>query len=502
MPYVMRYETWTTLTELKLRIRSKYLRAVDKALKQYHQAPGQQNLAKLQIALEHWKESKGYDLIGATPKWRLDARNGKKAIETLDMQVFGVPAGSARGVLEDLAELPFYGIEAWAGDHKARKAMKKAREQALAEMFAGKKVVVKKGMMGYALYKIRDHMKDAKSEIAAAPKQAAKAGAEAAATPLMDEVQKQAMNLLKDAAAQFPEVAQEIVKDVLDAVPTFVTDLALSMAPYLSLAKSGGQAIYNAGQAARSEYQWLKVDDRIDGFDQGDPFAAVEAVKRLIERKRNQYARVAGIYAADTGARAVGTVLDAAAHGAPAGHLLIGIPAAIAKTCALLTLYIFIVGRDYWEKYKVNNVLTDPTAKLSKVIFDTCPLLGCYYAAGATTSDILNFAVDDIGAPGWNLDVEVMKKRIEPIIGYARDAISDSRLEVEGLERSKAAVADTSSGALGLSNPKNRLKKLMVSKLSAAIPFVDDPNDYQQQGYQTVNRDVLKSRITGQGPRT
>lgn len=145
-------------------------------------------------------------------------------------------------------------------------------------------------------------------------------------------------------------------------------------------------------------------------------------------------------------------------------------------------------------------MLTDSNAKLSRAIFDTCPLLGCYFAAGADDTSILNFALDDIGAPGWKLDIEVMKKRhIEPIIGYARDAISDSRLEVAGLERSKAAVDDTTSGRLGISNPKNRLKKLMIAKLSAAIPFVDDPNDYQQQGYQVVSREVLKGRIAGQG---
>lgn len=291
MPYVMRYETWMDKTEMKFRIRSKYLRRIDKKLKQYHQAPSAGNLEQLKIALDHWKQFKGYDLVGNTPKWRLDPRNGKQAIETLDLQVFGVPAGSAREVLDDLAELPFYGIEAWAGEYKARKALKKAREEALAQMFAGTKVVVKRGMMGRAVAKIREHLNEAKAQAAAVPRDAVKAGAAAAATPFTDELKKQAMELLEQAAAAFPEVAQEIVKEVLSAIPDFAKDLAVSMAPYASLASSGAKTIYNAGQAAREEYKYLKVDDHIDNFDHGDPFAAIEAVRRLIERKRNQYAR-------------------------------------------------------------------------------------------------------------------------------------------------------------------------------------------------------------------
>src|SRR6185312_10815033 len=112
---------------------------------------------------------------------------------------------------------------------------------------------------------------------------------------------------------------------------------------------------------------------------------------------------------------------------------------------------------------------------LSHAIFDTCPLLGCYFVAGSTTSNIINFAVGDIGATGWKLDVEVMiREHVQPMIGYARDAISDARLEVQGLERSKASVNDTT----GL-NYVNKFKKSMVTMVAARVPFVDDPNDYQ-----------------------
>jgi hypothetical protein len=509
MPYVMRYETWMNLTDISFKIRSKYLRRVDKALKQYEQMGSQPNLQKLKIALHQWKMSKGFDTIGGKPAWMRDERNRRQAIQTLDLQVYDLPSGGSKEVLADLAELPFYGIEAWAGEEMARQAMKQAREESLVKMFTGTQVTGKKVAMGYAIDSIKRHLDTAKSDGAAMAKEPAKAAASYAAKPVMAELQRQAVAMIQEVLGSYPiDVAKEVMALLTNTIPEFMTELASSMAPYVSLVKSGGQAFYATARAIQAEYQWVKAEDHLDSFDHGDPYAAVVAVQRMIERKRNQYARLGGIYATDTAIRAGAVLDDAAAHGAPVGSMVIGSVAAFGKAIALLALEIFLVGRDYYEKYKVNKVLTDPSGdKLSKAILDTCPLLGCYYVAGATTSDIINFAVGDIGGTGWKLDVEVMvKKHVTPMIGYAREAISSSRLEVEGLERSKAAVNDTTAGKWGLSNPKNRLKKKMIAKLSTALPFVDDPNDYEQvakkQGNQVVSRDVLKGRISGQGHRT
>lgn len=497
MPYVMRYETWKKLTDVSFKVRSKYLRRVDNMLEQYQKMPTDPNLQKLKLALHQWKMSKGYDAAGGKPMWMLSDRNRQQAVETLDKQLFGIPETINQAVLNDLAELPFYGLEAWA-EGQARQAMKEAREQALVDMFAGHKVVVKKAMMGYAFDKIKRNAASAKASAGSA----ASAAGKTITGPLRAEAEKQALALIQEILGAYPiEVAQEVIAYITSEIPTFLAELAASIAPYLSLVSSGGQALYNTAQAIKSEFQWVTSEDHLDTFGKGDPYAAAEAVRRMIERKRNQYTRLAGIYATDTAIRAGAVIVDAAAHGAPVGSAVINPLAALGKSLALLGLQIFLVGRDYWEKWKVNKVLADGSgATLTHAIFDTCPLLGCYFIAGSTTSNIINFAVGDIGATGWKLDVEVMiREHVTPMIGYARDAISSARLEVSGMERSKAAVNDTT----GL-NYINKFKKSMVTAVAARVPFVDDPNDYQavakKQGIQVVSPATLKSRIQGQGP--
>jgi hypothetical protein len=497
MPYVMKYETWKKLTDVSFKVRSKYLRRVDNSLEQYEKTHSDPDLQKLKVALHQWKMSKGYDSAGGRPLWMLSDRNRQRAVETLDKQIFGIPETINPEVLNDLAELPFYGIEAWA-EGQARLAMKDARELALSEMFTNRKVVVKKAMMAYAFDKIKRNASAAKASAGSA----ASAAGSAVTGPLKAAAEKQAMVLIQEVLGSYPiEVAQEVIAQLTAEIPSFLAELAASIAPYLSLAKSGSQAIYNTAQAIRSEYQWVTSEDHLESFGGGDPYAAAAAIRRMIERKRNQYTRLATIYGTDTAVRAAAVIADAATYGAPTVSSVVNPLAALGKSLALLGLQIFLVGRDYWEKWKVNKALGGATgATLSKAIFDTCPLLGCYFIAGSTTSNIINFAVGDIGATGWKLDVEVMvREHIEPMIGYAREAISDARLEVSGLERSKAAVNDTT----GI-NYINKFKKSMVTMVAARIPFVDDPNDYQavakKQGIQVVSPATLKGRIQGQGP--
>ncbi|MGH9591413.1 MAG: hypothetical protein ACRD25_13525, partial [Terracidiphilus sp.] len=222
MPYVMRYETWKSLTEVSLKIRSKYLRRVDSTLQQYEKTHSDADLQKLKIALHQWKMSKGYDAPGGKPAWMLSDRNKKRAVETLDKQLFGIPETLNQQVLNDLAELPFYGIEAWA-EGQARMAMKEAREQALEEMFSGRKVIVKKAMMGYAFDKMKRDASTAKANAGVA----ASAAGKAVTGPLMSEAKKQAMVLIQEVLGAYPiEVANEVIAYITGEIPSFLTELA------------------------------------------------------------------------------------------------------------------------------------------------------------------------------------------------------------------------------------------------------------------------------------
>ena len=505
MPYVMQFETWKKLTEVSMKPRSKYLKSIDKSLERYQKTKSDSDLKKLKLALHHWKMSKGF------PDWKTSERNRNKAVETLDLQLFGMRDAKAVGVLADLAELPFYGIELWAED-AARQALKQARQEALTELLYGKKIAFKKSELaktGYFLKskisKIRKGAQEAQQAATAAVTDPIKHAAWEAVGPLREPAQRAVQAMLNEVLSAFPvAVAEEVMKFLAGLIPDFIGELAASVAPYLSIATSGAKALKNTGSAVVKEYQWVKATEHAGAFGGGDPVAAAQALLRMIERARNQNLRLAGIYATDATVKAASVAADAAAFGAPTVSAVVTPLQGMATALAVLSLQVFLLARDIHEMRRANKALAVlPLPKLSATMFDKCPIIGCYYIACSNTSDIINMCVDDMGATGWMLDVEVMvKNHISPMIGYARDAISSSRLEVSGLDQSKGVVADVSPG---WTKTHTRLKQKMINKVKSALPFTDNMQDHEvfaqkTQGVKVLSSDQMKNRMGGIGP--
>ncbi|MFO0814738.1 MAG: hypothetical protein U0796_16085 [Gemmatales bacterium] len=497
MAYVMQYETWMQLTEVRFKIRSKQLRCVDKALKTYHQSKSDQNLKKLKLALHQWKMYKGYDGAAAMPAWKTSERNKQKAIEILDGQLFNVPDLKASSVLADLAELPFYGLEIWAED-QAKLAIKQAREEALVSLFKDRKMVMRKGGLLSTAYFMKKKIDKANAEAG----KAASAASAAVTGPIREQAMKLVRELIQDILSEFPlDVIQEALKMLNDLIPNFIGEIAGAVAPYLSVATSGAKAIKNTAVAIKKEYDWVKAGEHLDAFGKGDPFAAAEAIRRMIERDRNQAGRLAGIYGVDATVKAAAIIADAAAYGAPTVSAVVTPLQGLATAMAVLSLQIFLVGRDYYEKHKANKILSNANEiEISPKLFEAHPLTGCYFVACTNTSDIINFLAEDIGALGWKLDVENMvKKHIHPMQTTAREYIVDARFEIEGLDLSKGNVDPG-----GLTRMHKVQKAKLISKVRSMLPFIDNPKDYdvfaeQQNNQQVVSKDVLKSRIVGQG---
>lgn len=497
MPYVMQHETWMQLTEVRFKPRSKQLRCVDKALKTYHQSKTDQNFKKLKLALHQWKMYKGFDGAAGMPAWRTSERNRQKAIEMLDGQLFGVPDIKASTVLADLSELPFYGLEIWAED-QARLAIKQAREEALVNLFKDRKMVVRKTGLLSTIFFTKKKIDKAKTEGGKA--------ASAAAAPVTGAIREQAMKLVRElldaVLREFPlEVIQEALKTLTDMIPDFIGEIAGAVAPYLSVATSGAKAIKNTAVAIKKEYDWVKVGDHLDAFGEGDPIAAAEAIRQMIARDRNQAGRLAGIYGVDASVKAAAIIADAAAYGAPTVSAVVTPLQGFATAMAVLSLQIYLIGRDYYEKHKANKILSKADEiEISPKLFKAHPLTGCYFVACTNTSDIINFLAEDIGALGWKLDVENMvKKHIHPMQTTAREYIVDARFEIEGLDLSKGNVDPG-----GLTRMHKVQKAKLINKVRSMLPFIDNPKDYdvfaeQQHGQKVVSKDVLKSRITGHG---
>jgi len=502
----MKYETWMRSTELRLKPRSKYLTAIDKALLQFHTTKTKSDLDKLKLALHQWKLERGYSSGAGKPAWLTDERNRNRAVEQLDLQVFGYQGAIDTSALADLAELPFYGVESWVDDFRAKQAMKQAREDALCDLFQGKDMALKKASMAIAAELLKRKIATAKAEAAKtaqATSGAAKSAVRAALQPTIQQAEQIVIQLIESILGSFPpDVVREVMQYLSTLVPQFVFEVAHSILPYISCGVSGGMAIVSSGQAIYNEYKWIRATGHMDSFAGGDPYAAANSVRRIIERERNQAARLAGLYGADATVKASSIVMDAASLGIPTVSAVMTPLSGFARALAQVSLQIFLLGRDIYEKQQANKLLGQSTSlRLSASLFDACPVLGCYFVACSNTSNLINFIVEDIGSPGWQFDVEVLvQKHIQPMVGYARDAIDSSRLEVPGLAMSKGAVGDVN---LALGNIKYPLQKRLLAKLAGVLPFVDQPaaQPLLAKAGMPTSSPVPAGRIQGIGPR-
>lgn len=515
--YVMNYETWMELTRVRGKLRSRELKAVDSALKKYHLMKQKQDLEVIKRALILWKMAKGFD------RWRSSPRNLRKGIETLDLQLFGFRDANAQSVLNDLAELPYFGIESWAGEEAAKNAMKNAREEALVELFCGKELIVDKCKIATIGYFIKRRINKIRG-------QAAKAGGAAvgdatepavnAAKEAIKETKVYALaregvqQVIDEVLSEFPvEIVQEAMKTLAELVPDFIGEVAASVTPYIGVGISGSKSIRHVVQGAKTQYKLSMAREHTQkGFGQGNPLAAAQALERIIQRERNRHSELAALFGSDTVVKGAGLACDALSFGAPTVSLIVTPTSGVIAGLAALSLAIFQIAQNIKEMREGNKILAHQgTVKLSHELFNACPILGCYFIACSNTSDIINFLVDDIGVPGWNLDVEVMaRNHIHPMVGYARDTIQASPFAIEGLELSKGVVMDASQG---LSNTGNRVKKKMIGKLKGALKplpnlpdSMNDMQDYRvfarnKQGVKAVSRDILKARIGGISPK-
>lgn len=476
MAYVMLHETWMEKTSAgAFKPRSSELKAVDEAIKTYHQAKTSQNLRRIRIALHNWKMSKGYGDGSGPPPWYTSERNRNGMITLLDKQIHGYEADLAQSVLKDLAALPFYGIEALA-DQEGRDLIRQARAEALQSMFAGKKLVIRKtiileaGKSFYSLFKKTRKAAEAVRTAASGGTTASMASAAAPAaqaggsgfSAFMQPARKMIEGLIAEIISDLPiEVGQELMRTLSDMVPDFVGEAAAAVAPYVSVATSTVKTIKFTANAAKAEIKIHALEGHLVGVAVGDPAAAANAIIQLIERARNQDIAMAGLYAADAAVKGAALAADAAAFGAPAVSGIVTPIQGLITAMATLGIKIRAIARDTLERHRANKIMASAKeVRLDAGLFQTNPILGCYFIAASTHSDILNFLVEDIGEAGWMNDVEtLMKNHVHPLRKAANGLIEKARFEIPGLA--------SQQGALAMST-KAKLQRKLMRKLHLA----------------------------------
>jgi hypothetical protein len=271
-------------------------------------------------------------------------------------------------------------------------------------------------------------------------------------------------------AVEIPATTHEFLQicmdldDINEVTAALTVELAQQLihevTPFIGVLTSGYKSVKYWRAVVKGARELYKSDYYLEGVLPGDPLAAAEAVKVVIER----YIAANTIEASRNTAAAATKIAGLFADLGTATTAAVGAASALAKL--ILTLYE--LGRDWKEMNAGNKLLQDPAA-IDLNVFKICPLLGCYVIACSDTSNVANFFVSEIGLPGWMDKVERLKKQqLDPLIKISNRAIVNSRLHLEGLKSTKGTIKEKGFSDKIKANVVQNFKRLIRSNASLA----------------------------------
>ena len=253
---------------------------------------------------------------------------------------------------------------------------------------------------------------------------AATSGADAAKAGLVGTIigdpKAAVLALLHD---MLPGVA-DIEEAVEDLIPELVTELAAAV-PYLGPCISVAKGSTNLVKAGMHTWQRADVYRHGKHVTRGSPKAAVDAMGRVLERK----IAIESFHGTrHLAAGAIEIAVTAADFGADVASPIVG--AANALLCFANNVFWHILDRR--EMRQANTVLAQQE-HITLDVFDTAPILGCYYVGMVSTSDLIAGVGSLIGgSPTWMSDTEkLVKSHIHPLQARAAALIQGSRFYLE-----------------------------------------------------------------------
>lgn len=231
--------------------------------------------------------------------------------------------------------------------------------------------------------------------------------------------------LVKHAAetSVHPSVLSEVLRFLQSSgiITEMVAHTASSLIPFKNVITSGGIAIKNGIQAAVDVYRRYDSLSHQNVLDEGTPQAAFSSMIIIIERERTKHLTAAAQATVQAAASAVAQVFDPT----QTSQAIISAAGAIAS----LTQRIFLIGRDFLERYQANKILADPE-KIDSKILATHPILGCYLLVGAEMSTLIAF-FGRFGYHGWMDEIELaVKAHLTPLQDRAGGYIDDCRFKL------------------------------------------------------------------------
>ena len=406
MPLVMTYDQWIKDTHSLIRPRSSSLKELDNAIKA-------RNEFAAKNALKNWineQNSKKQD-------WQRSVRNEKGAVKKLYDQL-GV-LGAAPSFGNSGADL---------ADKEAKAFIKEQQKLATLNLFAGKNLKFKDSFWGI----VREKSTDERKKINKIPT-AINAGIKS--LPLAKDLGMLARDLNNVITKLIEPVADTPFKSqIIEAVlGTSAEEFAGSCAPFLGMTLSGAKAVRAWVAVAQNVYDLDQMNASRADIRLGDPTAALNAIRAIIDRELTSQKAQAGLRTAAFAAKGLFTFADFGTASTSA--------VGAAESIAILLNILAEVVRDAVEINNGNKLIRQNKIDLN--LFRECPILGCYYIAVQDHSTIMNFEIENMGRANWQQEAERLKYAIKPVIEKATELIDKSRIKMDGMEMAKGVYKST-----------------------------------------------------------
>ena len=406
MPLIMTHDQWIKDTHSLIRPRSQSLKELDNAIKA-------RNEFAAKNALKNWineQNSKKQD-------WQRSVRNEKGAVKKLYDQL---------GVLG--AAPSFANNGAASADKEAKDFIKEQQKLATLNLFTGKQLKFKDSFLGIVRQKSTDERKKI-NKFPTAVNMGIKSLPLAKDLGLLARDLNNVITSLIQPVADTPFKSQ-IIETVLG---TSVEEFAGSCAPFLGMTLSGAKAVRAWYNVAQNIYDLDQMNASRADIRLGDPTAALNAIRGIIDRELISQKAQAGIRTAAFTSKTLFTFTDfGTASTAAVGA---------AEAIAILLNTLAEVVRDAMEMKAGNKLINENKIDLN--LFRDCPILGCYYIVIQDHSTVMNFEIDNMGRANWQQEAERLKYAIKPVIEKGTELIEKSRIKMDGMEMAKGVYKST-----------------------------------------------------------
>jgi hypothetical protein len=299
-----------------------------------------------------------------------------------------------------------------AAEQAARKRIAASAQQNVDLIFRGAQLVLN-----------FDRRKEYRAAAIADLRAAASSGADAAkaaATGVIPDPKQAVLAMLREMLPGVTDIEQALE----DLIPDLAGELASAL-PYLGPCISIVRGSTNLVKAAMNVNRSVKIYKHSKVVTPGAPLVAVKAMRTVVDRKI-----ASEVY---TGTRHIAAgsasiAVTAASLGADYASPIIGAGNALLSFAHNVFLHIL----DRQEMKQANKAMVDEQ-HITPAIFDSSPILGCFYVGMVSTSDLIAGISDKIGSSkDWMTDVEkITTQHIHPLQARAAALIQGSRFYLD-----------------------------------------------------------------------